>query len=849
MKKTLSAFSVSAAALSLVLAEGVQADQLVDNQSYSDAPVSQSQPQAENTQKDESVSKEQVDAAQALVQEADSNVAQGKADLAQAQANTAAAQSQVEQAQAEANRAQEAADKAGPEAIETAKQEESNQKAQVDSNKSELAKADQATKTAEAERDAQAAKTKEAQEQAKTQERRLAKAQNDVKEAQANLSGDATAKAEKNVKAAQDKVAADQSAVETAQAKVATARQTDSQKQAEVAKAQTNQTQAKTARDASQKNLQDKTAAAEKTQSDLNQAQQALQKAQAGKITTEASSNKNRVSMTPEYIAALRELIAPNLSEQKTNEIQNRLAALNASAKALNRYVADPTDSKALIDTNNIPQNVRQELSQFASELINQLRAQMGTGEVVVTPSSIDFADKVATEYRKDNWNWDLMEKYHHDAKAINRVAREYGLMTTSAEQESKGLQYYENAYIWRENASQMSVAEMKRRVYDSVVEFMFNGYEWLHATSISGLNTGRQKNYLGVDFSMEGDITMAHFTMVSEDQIKYASKKNFNASPITGKAPTAKVDPQEVAKAQTAYDAAFKANQLALASKGVAQSTYNRRAAALEQANQQLAQAQAQAGQSATAQAQAALAAAQAALQNSNLDDKTKADKLTQAQEALTAVQATVAAAQEALKTESDKLAQLEAVLNAAKERKTNLEKAVTDAEAALQKAKESLSNLENAEGNLEQAKSKLAVAQAAYQAALTAQTDQEAKVAVLTAVQAQAKATYDLLAQTYAEQNKEEDIRYYQSVLAHTEERFARSPITGQAGATQHTTVSTTGTGTAGSTSPISHKQAATSGHVLPKTGENSSWLLLAGQMLLLMAMKLFYKKRSLD
>ena len=52
MKKTLSAFSDSAAALSLVLAEGVQADQLVDNQSYSDAPVSQSQPQAENTQKE-----------------------------------------------------------------------------------------------------------------------------------------------------------------------------------------------------------------------------------------------------------------------------------------------------------------------------------------------------------------------------------------------------------------------------------------------------------------------------------------------------------------------------------------------------------------------------------------------------------------------------------------------------------------------------------------------------------------------------------------------------------------------------------------------------------------------------
>ena len=243
----------------------------------------------------------------------------------------------------------------------------------------------------------------------------------------------------------------------------------------------------------------------------------------------------------------------------------------------------------------------------------------------------------------------------------------------------------------------------------------------------------------------------------------------------------------------------------------------------------------------------QADLAAAQAALQNSNLDDKTKAEKLTQAQAALTAVQATVAAAQEALKTESDKLAQLDAALNAAKERKTNLEKAVTDAEAALQMAKESLSNLENAEENLEQAKTKLAAAQAAYQAALTAQTDQEAKVAVLTAVQAQAKATYDLLAQTYAEQNKEEDIRYYQSVLAHTEERFARSPLAGQVGDPQHTALGTTGN--AGSASSGNHKQTAASGHALPKTGENSSWLLLAGQMLLLMAMKLFYKKRSLD
>ena len=58
-------------------------------------------------------------------------------------------------------------------------------------------------------------------------------------------------------------------------------------------------------------------------------------------------------------------------------------------------------------------------------------------------------------------------------------MAREYGLVTTTSEQEQQGLQYYENAYIWRANTAQMSVADMKRDIYFSLVEFMYNGYEW----------------------------------------------------------------------------------------------------------------------------------------------------------------------------------------------------------------------------------------------------------------------------------------------------------------------------------------------------------------------------------
>ncbi len=77
--------------------------------------------------------------------------------------------------------------------------------------------------------------------------------------------------------------------------------------------------------------------------------------------------------------------------------------------------------------------------------------------------------------------------------------------------------------------------------------------HEWLHATSISGPNTGRQKNYLGVDFSNH----YGSFHHGVEDQIKYASKRT--SMPAYYRKKLQRQNPQEVAKAQAAYDAAFR--------------------------------------------------------------------------------------------------------------------------------------------------------------------------------------------------------------------------------------------------------------------------------------------------
>lgn len=490
--------------------------------------------------------------------------------------------------------------------------------------------------------------------------------------------------------------------------------------------------------------------------------------------------------MTPEYIAALKQLADPNTPQSQISQIEARLTAVNDKAKSYNNYIADPNDSTKMYDTNNIPYEVRRELSQFASELINQLRAQMGTGETLLTPSSLEFADKVSQAYRNDNWNWDLMNRYHHDTWGINRVAREYGLVTTTSEQEQQGLQYYENAYIWRANTAQMSVADMKRDIYFSLVEFMYNGYEWVHAKSISGLNTGSQKNYLGVDFSMESDITVAHFTMVSEDQVKYATKNNFYATPLTASDNSAPSDPQALAQAQTAYDQDKSAHDQAQAEKTAAQIAYDQAVTAVQAAQKQLDEAKQAPMELATAQAalasakqeleknQEKLSKAQEAMNLANSDQADKAAALSKAQETLSAAQTTQAVARDRLVQEEKALAQANQALEQARTKRDAAQAAVAQAQTALDQAQKNLANLQDAQTNLEQAQANLTAAEKDLADKTSDLAAKQQTLSELKAAQAQAEKLYNRLAAQIQAQEKQKRDDHYRNILAQTEKHL---------------------------------------------------------------------------
>ena len=588
-----------------------------------------------------------------------------------------------------------------------------------------------------------------------------------------------------NLEQAKADVANSQAAVNEAQEEVNKAEQSDSQRQEKINQAASNKAQADSDAEKAKQALDKASSQETEAQAKLSQAQANLD-TENDSLKPSVSNNKNRLYMTPEYIAALKQLADPNTPQSQISQIEATLTAVNDKAKSYNNYIADPNDSTKMYDTNNIPYEVRRELSQFASELINQLRAQMGTGETLLTPSSLEFADKVSQAYRNDNWNWDLMNRYHHDTWGINRVAREYGLVTTTSEQEQQGLQYYENAYIWRANTAQMSVADMKRDIYFSLVEFMYNGYEWVHAKSISGLNTGSQKNYLGVDFSMESDITVAHFTMVSEDQVKYATKNNFDATPLTASGNSTSSDPQALAQAQAAYDQAKSAHDQAQAEKTAAQTAYDQAMTAVQAAQKQLDEAKQAPLELATAQAalasakqeleknQEKLSKAQEALNLANSDQADKAAALSKYQETLSAAQAAQAVARDRLAQEEKALAQANQALEEAKTKRDAAQAAVAQAQTALDQAQKNLANLQDAQTNLEQAQANLVAAEKDLTDKTSDLAAKQQTLSELKAAQAQAEKVYNSLAAQLQAQEKQKRDDHYRNILDQTEKRL---------------------------------------------------------------------------
>lgn len=243
-------------------------------------------------------------------------------------------------------------------------------------------------------------------------------------------------------------------------------------------------------------------------------------------------SEKNTIKVSPEYVKALKDYYNYKKSD---SEQEQALSTLKAESKKLryqeDNFVSNGVDQLGVYDVNNLPKEVKVELNYFALSMLNQVRKQAGLPQLTLANSSIDFADKLSTKVREANrsaFDW-------HYVKGINDVAREYGLPTSSKADEEKemGSQFYENSFSSSDVSSEMTKAEMKKWIYYSIVEFLYNGYEFAHAQSIVGVNYGKPSNneYLGISLRYLKDGFSVSYITVADEDIAKATKSNFSIS------------------------------------------------------------------------------------------------------------------------------------------------------------------------------------------------------------------------------------------------------------------------------------------------------------------------------
>ena len=243
-------------------------------------------------------------------------------------------------------------------------------------------------------------------------------------------------------------------------------------------------------------------------------------------------SEKNTIKVSAEYAKALKDYFNYDKSEAERDRAEQILKSESSKLRSQEgNFISSASDQVEVYNLNNLPKEVEIELNYFALDMLNQVRSQMGMPQLTLASSSIDFADKLSKKVLEANrsiYDW-------HYVKGINDVAREYGLPTSSKKDEVSeyGGQYYENYFALSGGSSEMTKAEMKQWIHYSILEFLYNGSEFLHAQSIAGVNYGTtyQNEYLGISLHYLKDGLGISYIKVSNEDLSKATKSVFNTS------------------------------------------------------------------------------------------------------------------------------------------------------------------------------------------------------------------------------------------------------------------------------------------------------------------------------
>ena len=299
-----------------------------------------------------------------------------------------------------------------------------------------------------------------------------------------------------------------------------------------------------------QKQLDNAQSAVNKAQNENNDAQSALSNAKntlsasQSALTQAQDAQKdhvvNTINLPAGYVDAWKEYVNTKekdgwlLSQKRYPDLYNKLKSLDTQAYNNNfmNYHSDPVAAKTPVILNangTLSRDDTIKATQFAVSLLNQIREAIGVTPYKITNASIDVAQDVANEYRKDNWNtW----KNSHDGEALSRVAEKWNT-------DLVGESWAGDAWLggpWHVY-NNLTLDDLYRGVYESILMLLFQdaNQDYGHATDLLGVRAANSDltvagDNLGVSFEYgkgmkawgQTNVGGFHFTSISD-----ASSKN----------------------------------------------------------------------------------------------------------------------------------------------------------------------------------------------------------------------------------------------------------------------------------------------------------------------------------
>ena len=685
----------------------------------------------------------------------------------------------LKQAQADA---QKTADKATPEAIKDAEKKVETAKANVPTK-------EQAVSSAQTEKDDADRNVAIQGKTVGTKQAEVTQAQNGVTDAKAEVKAAQDALNGEGLADAKEKQA--EAIKEEATSKQA---QADAQKALDSAKSQNQDhaTQVKQAEQTvktAQANLESKSQEKETAKTNAEKANTTYNQAVSTLNNLQKEDAKATITLAPDFIKAVKEKIAfkheirtngDKLSEgyldSKSDELYDRIVNTQLQNRTLNKYTPSSKDQadETRYDINNLPKEVTDELNYFVADLINQMRRQLGLPDVVLSKSSLEFANKIAKEYVKANFSKAMKDEYRakggagHYAKGIYKVAKEYGLNSTYSEETikeyaEKGLQPYENAlttYVYHnfddaDGVFRKTLGEMKEKLYDDLVELISHKNDYLHTQGILQFDYANETVYFGgVAQSKTDEFYTTHFLTsirtTNVDGSKWDKTPIANPLSDTNKEQGLAKARQTLADAMTArkdaqdkLEATTKAESDAQTALQNAQATLS----ALNNGENPLANAQKAFNEAKDRHDKAVvtLANANALVNNLTASKATKEETLKQAQATLRDAEKALQTAQDALKAEEDKMKELEAVASNKAQVVSTAKKALQDVQDSVKQAEKELADLKGAKARLNEVNAELEKAETELKDAYKAQNEAKVDYEVKSLAADQAKFAYE--------------------------------------------------------------------------------------------------------